>query len=65
MFSDNPNGEQRFYELAQKKLGAAAKHGDLIARAETNTAEMLRHLLGKVGFTDVQVHFVKAAPAHT
>ena len=62
VFSDNPNGEQRFYELAQKKLGAAAKSGDLVHRAETNTEEMLRGLLGKVGFTDVQVHFVKAAP---
>ena len=65
VFSDNPNGEQRFYELAQKKLAAAAKHGDLVPRAETNTAKMLRGLLGKVGFTEVQVHFVKPAPAHS
>ncbi len=57
VFSDNPNGEQRFYQLAQKKLGAAAKHGDLVARAETNTTGMLQGLLGKVGFTDVQVNF--------
>ena len=61
VFSDNPNGEQRFYTLAQKKLGAAAKHGDLVHRAETNTTEMLQGLLGKVGFTDVQVNFV---PTH-
>jgi hypothetical protein len=65
VFSDNPNGEQRFYELAQKKLAAAAKHGDLVPRAEANTARMLRGLLGKVGFTEVQVHFVKPAPAHS
>ena len=58
VFSDNPNGEQRFYELAQKKLAAAAKHGDLVAHAETNTTGMLQGLLGKVGFSDVQVNFV-------
>jgi Protein of unknown function (DUF4230) len=64
LFSDNPNGEQRFYELAQKKLGTAAKRGDLVQRAETNTTQMLQGLLGKVGFTDVQVHFIKGMPTH-
>ncbi len=62
MFSDNPNDQQRFYELAQKKLDAAAKSGNLVERAETNTSQMLRGLLGKVGFTDVQVNF--ARPTH-
>jgi hypothetical protein len=61
VFSDNPNGEQRFYELAQKKLRAAARSGDLVRRAETNTTQMLQGLLGKVGFTDVQVHFTRAS----
>jgi len=66
VFSDNPNDEQRFYELAQKKLGAAAKSGDLVQRAETNTTKMLQGLLGKVGFTQVQVNFVKStALPHT
>jgi hypothetical protein len=64
VFSDNPNGEQRFYELAQKKLRAAAKSSALVTRAEANTTQMLQGLLGKVGFTDVQVHFVNAAAAH-
>ncbi len=63
VFSDNPNGEQRFYELAQKKLGAAAKSSELVQRAETNTTRMLQGLLGKVGLTDVQVHFANSAPA--
>ena len=58
VFSDNPNGERRFYEMAQKKLGVAATRGKLVQRAETNTSQMLRGLLGKVGFTDVQVNFV-------
>jgi hypothetical protein len=61
VFSDNPNGEQRFFELAQKKLGAAAQHSHLVARAETNTTRMLRGLLGRLAFTDVQISFAPAA----
>jgi hypothetical protein len=64
VFTDNPNGEQRFYRLAQQRLGAAARSGNLVARAETNTRKMLQGLLGKVGFTDVQVRFVPTAAAH-
>ena len=65
LFSNNPNGEQRFYELAQKKLAAAARSGDLVQRAEINTSQMLRGLLGKVGFTDVQVNFAKSTRTAT
>jgi hypothetical protein len=65
VFSDNPNGEQRFYKLAQAKLAKAAAQGNLVARAETNTTKMLQGLLGKVGYTEVQVDFVPAAPAAT
>jgi hypothetical protein len=63
VFTDNPNAERRFYELAQKKLGAAAKSSSLVRRAETNTTAMLRGLLGKVGYTDVEVHFVASSRA--
>jgi hypothetical protein len=59
IFSDNPNGEQRFYKLAQAKLAKAAKTGKLTARAEANTTKMLQGLLGKVGFTDVRVNFAR------
>lgn len=65
VFTDNPNGERRFYELAQAKLAKAAKSGQLVTRAEANTTKMLQGLLGKVGFTDVQVNFVPAAAAGT
>jgi hypothetical protein len=58
LFSENPNSERRFYELAQKKLGAAARDSSLIERAKTNTSQMLRGLLHKLGYTDVQVNFV-------
>ena len=57
VFSENPNDERRFYELAQKKLAAAARSGTLVERAKTNTTRMLQGLLGKLGYTDVQVDF--------
>jgi hypothetical protein len=55
VFSDNPTGEQRFYVLAQDKLGKAAKHSHLVQRAERNTTKMLQGFLGKLGYTDVNV----------
>jgi len=63
VFTDNPNGERRFYEMAQAKLAKAAKSGQLVTRAEANTTKMLQGLLGKVGYSDVQVNFVQAATA--
>lgn len=63
IFTENPNAERRFYELAQTKIAKAANAGKLTARAEANTTKMLQGLLGKVGFTDVQVNFVPAGAA--
>jgi hypothetical protein len=60
LFTENPNAERRFYTLAQAKLAKAAQRSDLVTRAEANTAKMLQGLLGKLGFTDVQVHFAPA-----
>jgi hypothetical protein len=62
-FSGSPDGGQRFYSLATQKLHAAARESTLVVRAETNTATMLRALLGTLGFTDVQVRFARPAPA--
>ena len=64
-FSNDANGAQRFYQMADKKLAAAARASNLVLRAENNTTTMLRGLLGRLGFTDVQVAFTKAAPATT
>lgn len=55
IFSDNPTSEQRFYVLAQDKLGTAAKHSRLVQRAEGNTTKMLQGFLGRLGYTDVNV----------
>jgi hypothetical protein len=63
IFSDNPTSEQRFYVLAQGKIGRAAKHSDLVARAERNTTKMLQGFLGKLGYDDVDIVF--RAPAAT
>ena len=63
IFTENPNAEQRFYAMAQAKLAKAAQRGDLATRAEANTTKMLQGLLGKVGFTDVQVNFTPTAAA--
>lgn len=57
MFDDTPTGEQRFYVLAQDKLGAAARHSHLVDRAERNTTKMLQGLLGDLGYADVHVVF--------
>jgi hypothetical protein len=57
VFTENPNSERRFYSLAQAKLAQAAKQGDLVDRAETNTTKMLQGLLGRLGYTDVQVSY--------
>jgi hypothetical protein len=57
IFSDNPTSEQRFYVLAQDRIGKAAEHSDLVARAERNTTKMLQGFLGKLGYDDVEVVF--------
>jgi len=60
-FSNDANGAQRFYRLAETKLAAAARSSHLVTRAEKNTTTMLQGLLGRLGFTDVSVNWVRAA----
>ena len=55
VFSDSPTGEQKFYVLAQDKLGKAAKRSHLLQRVERNTTKMLPGFLGKLGYTDITV----------
>jgi hypothetical protein len=63
VFSDNPTSEQRFYVLARDKIGKAARHSDLVARAERNTTRMLQGFLGKLGYDEVDVVFETPAAA--
>ena len=55
IFNDTPTGEQRFYVMAQDKIGAAARHSHLVERAEKNTTTMLQGFLGTLGYTTVNV----------
>src|SRR4051794_16399402 len=50
VFTDNPTGEQELYQLAEKKLRAAADDSALRDRAEKNTTKMLTALLRSLGF---------------
>ncbi|MGH8993638.1 MAG: DUF4230 domain-containing protein [Acidimicrobiia bacterium] len=61
VFTDSPTGERPLYLAAQPRLSAAAAEAGLAARAEENTAAMLRQLLGALGFEDIDVTF--AAPS--
>ena len=63
MFEDSPTGDQRYYVTAQEKLDRAAKHSDLVDRAEHNTTKMLKGLLGGLGYTNVTVVYAPPAPS--
>lgn len=56
-FSDNPSSEQAVNKLAARHIGEAAKESGLTARAEKNTTNMLKGLLGSLGFEQVTVHY--------
>lgn len=62
-FTDNPTSERDLYLQAQRRLAAAAKRSDLRDRAEANTREMLRGLLGKLGYEQVEVVFARPGAA--
>jgi hypothetical protein len=62
MFKDNPTSEQELYVKAQRRMAQAARGSEMRARAERNTETMLKGLLGKVGFEQVDV--VWTGPAH-
>ncbi|MGW5071270.1 DUF4230 domain-containing protein, partial [Streptomyces cyaneofuscatus] len=49
--------EQAVNQLAVRHIGEAAKESGLTARAEKNTADMLKGLLGSLGFERVTVRY--------
>ncbi|MFJ5303102.1 DUF4230 domain-containing protein [Streptomyces sp. NPDC088350] len=57
IFSDNPNNEQAVQKLAAKHIAEAAKTSGLTTRAETNTTNMLKGLLGSLGFKNVNISY--------
>jgi Protein of unknown function (DUF4230) len=58
-FRDDPNKQQRVYQMAQQRITDAAKSSGLDQRAEANTQKMLESLFTRLGFTSVSVTFTK------
>ena len=48
---------QEVYQLAEDKIGAAAKDAGLGKRAEDNTRKMLEQFLRALGYTSITVNF--------
>ncbi|MGW8884473.1 DUF4230 domain-containing protein [Streptomyces sp. NPDC055749] len=61
-FSDNPGSEQAVNKLAAQHIGEAAEDSGLTGRAERNTTNMLRGLLGSLGFDKVTVRYGDGSP---
>lgn len=54
---DDPDYQHQLYELAQKKIGRAARDSRLAAQAERNTRAMLTGMLRSLGYSSVSVTF--------
>jgi Protein of unknown function (DUF4230) len=59
---DHPRDDSELYQLATKKLNAAAAQSDLTGRAATNTRAMLTGLAQSLGYDSVTVTFGPPAP---
>ncbi|WP_318205678.1 DUF4230 domain-containing protein [Streptomyces sp. SCL15-4] len=57
LFSDNPNSEHAVQKLAVSHIREAAEGSGLVARAESNTTDMLEGLLHSLGFKEVRVSY--------
>lgn len=56
-FQNNPNQQQKVYQLAQQKITEAARASGLDQRAKENTQRMLESLFTRLGYTSVTVTF--------
>jgi hypothetical protein len=57
MLSPDPTNDQPLYAAAAAKMDAAAAAGELPARAQANTTDMITRLLKGVGYTTVTVRY--------
>jgi hypothetical protein len=58
LFSDDTDGEQELYIVAQERITASAQQtSGLVARAQENTRAMLVSMLTALGFETVVVRF--------
>ena len=60
LFGGDPNRQQQLYQLAEDKIGQAARESELQARAQRNTEQMLTSMLKSLGYENVKITF--AAP---
>jgi hypothetical protein len=56
-FRDDPNKQQKVYQLAQTRITEAARGSGLDDRAKANTEKMLESLFTRLGYTSVTVTF--------
>ena len=56
-FGNDPNKQQKIYQLAQERITQAAKDSGLDQRAKENTQRMLESLFARLGYTTVTVTF--------
>jgi uncharacterized protein DUF4230 len=56
-FKNDPNQQQRVYQLAQQRITEAARGSGLDQRAKDNTEKMLTSLFARLGYTSVTVTF--------
>jgi hypothetical protein len=61
-FASNPDGQRELYQLADRRIQAAAISSGLVERAEQNTRAMLQGMLRSLGYTNVTVTFTGPAP---
>jgi Protein of unknown function (DUF4230) len=57
IINNNPVRDEELYRLAARKLDESARQSDLVARAETNTRDMLTSLARSLGYEQVTVTF--------
>jgi hypothetical protein len=60
--SDDPDSQRELYQLADRRIQAAAQQSDLITRAEQNTRATLEGMLHGLGYTRVTVTFTGPPP---
>jgi hypothetical protein len=56
-FREDPNKQQRVYQLAQERITEAARSSGMDQRARDNTQLMLQSLFARLGYTTVTVTF--------
>ncbi|GAB3154973.1 DUF4230 domain-containing protein [Micromonospora sonneratiae] len=58
VFGGDPNRQREVFQLAEQRIGLAARDSGLTDRAQENTRKMLEGLLRSLGYTTVTVSFV-------